>query len=1014
MAPRDSAGKIPFINFIGNPEVLGIWDQEMKIWDVFDKKTWKSALRAEISAEALEKLDHLPSHINEKILFSFLYCLLQVPQKDQADFIDQALQLMIPESDYYNVWVLNAFIKFTDSPRQQFVKVVLQLTTPKMDGFSRSQILAALAGLPASERQQFAQLALQLITPEMEGYYYYRIVKALTKVQAPERQQFVHLVLQLLPSEIKDYERTDFIEALAKFPVGEQQQIIEQAKRLAPYGLSLFDFNVSYSFGRMKDSTEWKQFIDQALQLFSKNAFYNSSILFRLSSMNSSDRQLFVEQVLRIGVPEYGSVEYSSSVGTLAGISATERQKVIEQTLQLIIPELTAFSHWQITDNLLKIPADERQQFVEQAFRLAIKGFCRTKSIQMLTKVPVSIRQKFVDQVLRLITPTMEQYHSYFIAGIIFYLPEAERQQFIDQVLPLFNPGMDWYNVAVVKTISDIKDDRKRQEVINQVLRLMASPAIQRLEGDHFSQQLDLAEGSRAWFPPPGAEEAWAKRINLIWSITRVRVDFLSRFADFLIQNRVTNVSHIDALSRVYNPEDWRLTLEGMRGHHDTPIPGVRAQTVHDAIFEASVSEAVGKLADRYRSIPYQRLNDLVALYGKKIDDLVKKRLLTPVEGKVAQFFFTGVNVRPDGESSETIALYLNLVWDALNDKAIAKELGRPNEFTDQDIDERVASWLKASPIDAQLAYHLDNIGTRYRGIIYHTKQELLEAIEKDESLLTTGQSCVGGSINRLISGLDLVHPDVELALGEGQQVNIGIMARYRFIQNTALAFLKKTYQETPELFSDPTTLKDTTQQHLKEAFQQEIEKNYPTLAKEEAERELNRFLDTHFDEAVQQATPLKPVYDYINDEETGLPHDLQAWLQSHQGQSLATLSGGVEQQATTLIDQKLDAITPPPSAEERAEAHQEATRAAKRTAFRDRCRIYEQLALQVMPEVPSVSVDDKTTKASQVKRTLVTLVLRELSSRDLHSEKYKQEIEGSVLDNDEVRVAFERKLPVS
>jgi hypothetical protein len=301
-----------------------------------------------------------------------------------------------------------------------------------------------------------------------------------------------------------------------------------------------------------------------------------------------------------------------------------------------------------------------------------------------------------------------------------------------------------------------------------------------------------------------------------------------------------------------------------MRGHH-APIHGVRTQTVHDAIFEASVSEAVGKLGDRYRSIPYHTLNDLVALYDKKIDELVKKKLLRPVEGKVAQFFFTGINVRPDGESSETLALYLNLVWDALNDKAIAKELGQPNEFTDQDIDERVASWLKASPIDAQLAYHLDNIGTRYRGTIYHTKQELLEAIGKDETLLTTGKSCVGGSINRLISGLDLLHPDVKLELGEGQRANIEIMARSRFIQNTALAFLKKTYQETPELFSDPATLKETTQKHLKEALQQEIEKNYPTLAKEEAERELNRFLDTHFDEAVQQATPLKPVYDYLN-----------------------------------------------------------------------------------------------------------------------------------------------------
>jgi hypothetical protein len=150
------------------------------------------------------------------------------------------------------------------------------------------------------------------------------------------------------------------------------------------------------------------------------------------------------------------------------------------------------------------------------------------------------------------------------------------------------------------------------------------------------------------------------------------------------------------------------------------------------------------------------------------------------------------------------------------------------------------------------------------------------------------------------------------------------------------------------------------------------------------------------------------------SNEETGLPHDLQTWLQSHQGQSLTTLSEGVEQQATTLVDQKLDAITPPPSAEDRAEVHQEATGTAKRTAFRDRCRIYEQLALKVMPEVPPVSVDDKTTTASQVKRTLVTLVLRELSSRNPHSEKYKQEIEGSVLDNDEVKEAFERKLPAS
>ncbi len=164
----------------------------------------------------------------------------------------------------------------------------------------------------------------------------------------------------------------------------------------------------------------------------------------------------------------------------------------------------------------------------------------------------------------------------------------------------------------------------------------------------------------------------------------------------------------------------------------------------------------------------------------------------------------------------------------------------------------------------------------------YKTKKALLEAIPTNPDLVTRGQSCIGGSYNRLIDGLNHIHPDVVLALGEGNKKNIELMARIHFLRSQAVKFLSEKHEEDADLFDDIEDLTQKTRQHLSGCFEAEVEANYPDLSPETITKELGQYFEAYFEEDTSKATPIRPVQDYIHDWEEGLLKDLQTWIEAN------------------------------------------------------------------------------------------------------------------------------------
>jgi len=262
----------------------------------------------------------------------------------------------------------------------------------------------------------------------------------------------------------------------------------------------------------------------------------------------------------------------------------------------------------------------------------------------------------------------------------------------------------------------------------------------------------------------------------------------------------------------------------------------------------------------------------------------------------------------------------LHLAWQALTDKAVAKDLGLEADFNDKDkdlgleadfndkdIDDRISGWLKAGPMDAQLAYLLDSLGGQYK-----TKKALLEAIPTNPDLVTRGKSCISGSYNRLIDGLNHIHPDVVLALGQGNKKNIELMARIHFLRSQAVKFLSEKYEEDADLFDDIENLTQKTRQHLSGCFDTEVKENYPDLSPETVTREMEQYFQAYFEEDTNKATPIRPVQDYIHDWEAGLLKDLETWIDANPTPTFEMTLKGLEDHTNNLVSGKLVALGQP------------------------------------------------------------------------------------------------------
>lgn len=204
---------------------------------------------------------------------------------------------------------------------------------------------------------------------------------------------------------------------------------------------------------------------------------------------------------------------------------------------------------------------------------------------------------------------------------------------------------------------------------------------------------------------------------------------------------------------------------------------GIHNQTVHESATEATIQEAITKLRSRYKGCEkiFTNLQQVLLFLRQKSYDLVLSKKLSEDEIKIIEVNFNNVSLLMLEQRSQAVDL-LRLAISALNDKAIAQQMcDRDPEDVEQLADDmlsRWAGWFRSAIIDSQLAYRRD------RGDM---------SIPCNDEELSKDRSCFGGSLNRIIYALNLIHPDV--AIQEGQQT-LANMERYR--QDREIATIKK------------------------------------------------------------------------------------------------------------------------------------------------------------------------------------------------------------------------------
>jgi hypothetical protein len=222
-------------------------------------------------------------------------------------------------------------------------------------------------------------------------------------------------------------------------------------------------------------------------------------------------------------------------------------------------------------------------------------------------------------------------------------------------------------------------------------------------------------------------------------------------------------------------------------------------QTIHDKGAEKSVKSSIENLKKRYIPGPFSNLLaklgfkgsenilNLYATFGKKSFEetvlfLTGKALqllfikqLNQDEFRVINANFKNLYSLKQGRKEKATANYLlKLAIFALEDKLTAAKIYKhSSEQLLNDMNERWASWFRNAIVDSQLAYRRD------RGdMTWPSKSEL-----------NTDRSCFGGSLLRIITALNLMHPDVTVS--EGQGVLLHNMQTYKTLHEQKVSIIK-------------------------------------------------------------------------------------------------------------------------------------------------------------------------------------------------------------------------------
>lgn len=291
--------------------------------------------------------------------------------------------------------------------------------------------------------------------------------------------------------------------------------------------------------------------------------------------------------------------------------------------------------------------------------------------------------------------------------------------------------------------------------------------------------------------------------ISGITNITALRISmvlFLTpNMALHEFKNLLSDVNHIRtfaAWQQIANLGEGEI-LELHRQHCKTLITdqGGRAvffsnQTAHDPVTSSGIQDAIDKLSKHYppavassileKTLSALHLHDtshsdfekIIMFLRNKAIMLVKLNKLTKIELLVIEACINGLKNLHHEERTLSFKFVnlVKLVICALEDERIVCNILLHSQTSADpinavqiinDMNDRWAGWFKSSLYDSQLTYQLDRGDT---------------SVPTDQYGLTKHKSCPGGLLNRLISALNLIHPDVVIQDGQG---NIANMEKY-------------------------------------------------------------------------------------------------------------------------------------------------------------------------------------------------------------------------------------------
>lgn len=257
----------------------------------------------------------------------------------------------------------------------------------------------------------------------------------------------------------------------------------------------------------------------------------------------------------------------------------------------------------------------------------------------------------------------------------------------------------------------------------------------------------------------------------------RRRADVMHQVQGHLEQVPNTTLQEIVDLIRAY------------AGNLSNQSSSLRNQTVHDVETEKGIAASIERLKKRYGAEITQDIEHrIINAINLHIAKLLSNHGITDQQSLLAKTNIDNLTEKDDGtrgafvldeDSRKKAYLYLKLAVDALEDRTVydpktpKSDLHKENGkeiLTEQAIDDRWKAWIDNALIDSQLTYLLD------RG---EDKEKILKLpIPELEELLEQYKSCFGGNLNRIIVGLNLLHPDVTINEGQSGLHNMVIWQR--------------------------------------------------------------------------------------------------------------------------------------------------------------------------------------------------------------------------------------------